>query len=172
MHRRFKSWLSTSKAQSHLDINRLTCTLDDNKSPPNHQRTPEGLKIHTKAPVLRYLPHTVHFKISHFRRFIFLSCAKGIPRPTQTADSNRIRYTASYADRNRVAVHLISWHKIHEVRRHGGDSIKGCLSTSVPLLRKLVLSCILPIVEIMLQTFFSLHVATMEKKKLWWLHRL
>ena len=24
----------------------------------------------------------------------------------------------------------------------------------------------------MLQTFFSLHVATMEKKKLWWLHRL
>ena len=128
MHRRFKSWLPTSKAQNHLDKNHLACTLDDNNCLQNNQRTPEGLNIHTKGPVLcsEYTYCTLCISRSAiFARFIFLSCAKEITRPMQTAVSNRLGYTASYADRNRVAGYLVSWDEIHEVRRHGGDGIKA-----------------------------------------------
>ena len=127
MHSRFKSWLPTSKTQNHLDMNRLACILDDIKLPSKQSTYPEGLKIHTKAPVLRsectYRTLCVS-RSAIFARFI-LFCAKEITRPTQTAVSNQLRYTASYADRNRVAGRLVSWDEIHKVRRHGGDSIKA-----------------------------------------------
>ena len=127
--------------------NRLACNLNDNESPPNNQRTPESLKIHKKRPYFVVYVLTAHRAVQDHRFplvSLFLFCAKEISRPTQTAVSNRISYTAFYADRNRVASHLLSWNEIHD----------QSTSTSVPLLRKLVLCCIPPFFEFMLHTLF------------------